>query len=77
MAVAIHNFVVLYCPEIIVFTGSFAESAPFFIEQTQRHLEKLLARRRVGTDLMPKLAVSALENQAGIIGGAHVAFFRQ
>lgn len=76
MAIAIHNYVVLYCPEIVVFTGSFAESAPFFIPQTRQHLERLLARRRVGTDLMPKLAVSSLENQAGIVGGAYVAFNR-
>jgi glucokinase len=76
MAIAIHNFVVLYCPEIVVFTGSFAESAPLFMEQTRRHLEQLLARRRVGTDLLPKLAVSSLDNQAGIIGGAYVAFNR-
>lgn len=74
MAIAIHNYVVLYCPEIVVFTGSFAESAPLFMDQTRRHLEQLLARRRVGTDLLPKLAVSSLDNQAGIIGGAYVAF---
>lgn len=77
MAIAIHNFVVLYCPEIVVFTGSFAESASLFMDQTRRHLEHMLARRRVGTDLLPKLAVSSLDNQAGIIGGAYVAFHRK
>jgi glucokinase len=77
MAVAIHNYVVLYCPEIVVFTGSFAESAPLFIEETRRHLERLLVRRRVGTDLMPKLAVSSLHNQAGLVGGAYVALHRK
>jgi glucokinase len=76
MAVAIHNYVVLYCPEIVVFTGSFAEAANLFMDNTLRHLERLLVRRRVGTDLMPKLAVSSLQNQAGIIGGAYVAFNR-
>ena len=76
MATAIQNYVVLYCPEIIVFAGSFAEAAPLFMDQTVHHLERMLARRRVGVDLMPKLAVSALDNQAGIIGGAYVAFHR-
>lgn len=77
MATAIHNYVVLYCPQIVVFTGSFADSAPFFMKHTQDHLERMLERRRVGVDLMPKLAVSSLQNQAGIIGGAYVAFHRK
>jgi hypothetical protein len=36
----------------------------------------MLERRRVGTDLMPRIEVSSLHNQAGIIGGAYVAFHR-
>jgi glucokinase len=73
MAVALHNYAVIYAPEIAVFTGSFAESADLFLEPTRRHLEHLLARRRVGVDLLPKLAISSLENRAGLIGGAFVA----
>ncbi len=74
MAVTIQNFVVLYAPEIVVFTGSFAETADLFLKRTEENLEKLLARRRVGIDLMPRLAVSSLKNHAGLIGGAFVAF---
>jgi glucokinase len=74
MAVAIHNYAVIYAPEIVVFTGSFAESCDLFMPSTKRHLERLLTRRRIGVDLMPKLAVSKLANQAGLIGGAFVAF---
>ncbi len=73
LAIALHNYAVLYAPEIAVFTGSFAESADLFLEPTRRHLEHLLARRRVGVDLLPKLAISSLENRAGLIGGAFVA----
>jgi glucokinase len=73
MAIAIHNYVVLFAPEIVVFTGSFADAADLFIKQTQIHLNRLLERRRVGVDLMPKLAVSGLDNQAGLIGAAYVA----
>jgi glucokinase len=76
MATAIHNYVVLYCPEIIVLTGSFAAAADLFLKATRQQVEKLLARRRVGVDLVPKIVVSSLDNQAGIIGGAYVAFNR-
>ena len=74
MAVAIHNFVVIYCPEIVIFTGSFAHASDLFLKQTETELERLLIRRRVGVDLMPKLVVSRLKNQASLIGGARVAF---
>lgn len=74
MATAINNYVSLYCPEIVVFTGSFADAAPLFIEKTRKNLEKRLERRRVGVDLLPKLAVSSLDNKAGVLGGAYVAF---
>jgi glucokinase len=73
MAVAIASYVAIYAPEIILFTGSFAESADLFLDETRDHLERMLKRRRVGMDLMPKLAVSKLGNNAGLIGGAFVA----
>jgi glucokinase len=76
MAVAIHNYVVLYCPEIVIFTGSFAAASDLFLDATRKRVEKLLERRRVGVDLVPKLAISSLDNQAGIIGAAYVAFHR-
>ncbi len=73
MAATLNNYVVLYAPEVIVFTGSFADAADLFLKNTQRHLEKLLERRRAGIDMMPKLMVSTLNNNAGLIGGAYVA----
>ena len=73
MAIAIHNYSVIYSPEIVIFTGSFAAAADLFIDSTRKHLETLLARRRIGVDLMPKLAVSSLNNHAGLIGGAYIA----
>ncbi len=74
MAVAIHNYCRIYSPEIIIFTGSFAECADLFLPNTLTHLEKLLIRQRAGIDLLPKLVVSSLHNEAGLIGGAYVAF---
>lgn len=73
LAIAIHSYVRIYSPEIIVFAGSFAEASELFIPQTYTHLEKLLARYRSGVDLMPKLASSTLNNDAGLIGGAYIA----
>ncbi|MGK5089735.1 ROK family protein [Bdellovibrionota bacterium FG-2] len=77
MAVAIASYVVLYAPEIVVFTGSFAETADLFLEKTQINLQSLLQRRREGIDFMPQLVVSSLNNQAGLIGGAYVALHRK
>ncbi len=73
MATTISCYVVLYSPKIVVFAGSFSEAAHLFIPRTLEHLKVLLKRRRVGVDLMPKLAVSALNNKAGLLGGAFVA----
>lgn len=73
MAIAIHNYVVIYAPEIIIFTGSFADAASLFLPQTRQHLTQLLKRRRVGVDFFPRLKVSTLHNQAGLIGAAWVA----
>ncbi|MBL7715233.1 MAG: ROK family protein [Bdellovibrionales bacterium] len=77
LAVAITSFVVLYAPEKILFTGSFADAFELFAPETRTHLERLLARRRDGIDLMPRLEVSKLENEAGLLGGAYVALFEK
>ena len=73
MAVAIRNYAAIFAPELIVFTGSFAEASDLFLPSTRRHLERFLARNREGVDLLPELALSQLSNQAGLIGGAYVA----
>ena len=73
MAIAIQNYVRIYSPEIIIFTGSFAEASDLFMQRTQVSLKKLLKRERLGIDLLPKLTVSSLQNEAGLIGGGYVA----
>jgi glucokinase len=74
MAVALYSYCVIYCPELVVFTGSFAAASPYFLRATKEHLKTFLARRRKGVDLLPKMAISSLDNRAGILGGAYVAF---
>lgn len=76
MAISLHNFAVLYAPDTVVFTGSFAACADLFLKDTHRQLKTLLVRKRVGVDLLPQLKISTLSNRAGLIGGAYVALHR-
>ncbi len=73
LAYALHNYVVIFYPEIVVFTGSFAAAHDLFMEKTAKKLGKLLARRNKVMNIQPKLVISKLENQAGLLGGAFVA----
>lgn len=73
LAHVLHNFIVLYAPEIFVFTGSFAVAAPLFLPRTKKILRAMIARRRKGVDLWPEFACSTLANRAGLLGGAYVA----
>lgn len=73
MAIALHNFIVVFYPEVVVYTGSFAAAHDLFMEKTKKNLEKILVRRNKVMHLTPKLAISKLENQAGLLGGAYVA----
>lgn len=75
MATALHNYAVIYAPEIVILTGSFANASDLFLAQTEHELEKLLRRRRNGYDFLPRIKTSELDNQAGLIGGAYVALF--
>ncbi len=73
MATAIHNYVVIYSPEVIVLTGSFAAASDLFLKSVRSRIAVLLQRRRVGIDLLPRIVLSRLDNQAGLIGGAVLA----
>jgi glucokinase len=75
MAAALYSYSVTFCPEIIIFTGSFAAASPFFLPRTRKLLAVMMQGRRKGVDLLPKLAVSSLRNKAGLLGGAYVALF--
>jgi glucokinase len=76
MAVAIRNYALLYAPEVLVLTGSFANASDVFLKDTEKLLGQFLENRRIGVDMMPQLRLSSLENQAGIIGAAFVALGR-
>ena len=76
LALAIHNYTVVFAPEIVILTGSFAEASDLFLNTARQHLQLLLVRRRKGVDLLPKIVISNLHNDAGVLGGARVAFDR-
>lgn len=76
LAVAVHNYVVLYAPERVILTGSFAEASDLFFPRARARLAELLARRRKGIDLLPELLLSTLRNRAGLLGGAYIALRR-
>jgi glucokinase len=67
------NIVVLYYPERVIFTGSFAATLPHFLDATRNRLESLLERRLRTIPLLPELRVSKLGDRAGILGSAYVA----
>ncbi len=69
----LHNIVVLYYPEKVIFTGSFAETNALFLPQTRNGLETLIARRLRTLPLLPEMKVSRLGNRAGILGAAYIA----
>lgn len=74
LAIALHNYVVIFYPETVVFTGSFAAAHDLFLKKTDKKLGELLKRRNQVFNIQPKLVISKLENQAGLLGGAYVAF---
>lgn len=73
LAVSLHNFAVLFAPEIVVLAGSFAAASPFFLKKTSIHLQQLLSRKK---NIIPKIVSSQLNNEAGLIGAAYVALHR-
>jgi glucokinase len=73
LAAYILNMVVLFYPEKVILTGSFADAHSLFLPETEARLRVLLERRLKTIPLYPEIRVSKLGNRAGILGGAYVA----
>jgi glucokinase len=73
MAELLQNFIVLYYPQSVILTGSFANAAPLFLPDTKKRLRALLQRRLKTLPLFPEIRVSRLQNKAGILGAAYIA----
>lgn len=73
MAAFLNNCYMMFSTEVVIFTGSFAAAHDLFLDQTIEKLKVRMKRRLETSDCLPKLEISTLENQAGLLGGAYIA----
>ena len=73
LAMAIRSFAVTFAPEVVVLSGGFSHAHALFLPETEKVLPKLLERYRDGVDLLPRVKVSRLQDDAGILGAAYLA----
>jgi predicted NBD/HSP70 family sugar kinase len=62
-----------FAPKVVVLSGGFSQASHLFLPETEAYLPQLLERYRAGIDLMPKVKVSKLQTDAGILGAAFLA----
>ncbi len=73
LAMAIRSLAVTFAPEVVVLSGGFSHAHALFLPETNKVLPGLLERYREGIDLLPKVKVSRLQDDAGILGAAYLA----
>jgi glucokinase len=73
LAQAIRTLCVLFAPEVVVLSGGFSHASGLFLKETEKVLPGLMERYRDGIDLVPKVKVSKLQDDAGILGAAYLA----
>lgn len=73
LAEYLQSLVVLYYPERVILTGSFAGAYPHFLPKALAKLEEYLFRRMRTIPLLPEVRVSRLDDNAGVLGAAYVA----
>lgn len=73
LAIFISSLVVLFCPRVIVISGGFSHAADLFLPTAKHDLQNLLSSRRKGEDLLPHILVSEFQDEAGVLGAAHIA----
>jgi len=73
LAHAIRGMCLLFAPEVVVLAGGFSHASSLYLPEAQRLLPELMRRYRVGVDLVPKVEVSRLGDDAGVIGAARTA----
>ncbi len=74
MAQYICSLVVLFYPKEIIFSGSFAESQDLFLPKTNKLVAAALDRREKVEKTIPKIKISKLHNDNGLLGAAFMAF---
>lgn len=73
LAQAIRALCVTFAPEVVVLSGGFSHASNLFLKETNAYLPGLMERYREGIDLLPKVKVSKLQSDAGIMGAAFIA----
>lgn len=74
LAQAVRTLSVLFAPEIVVISGGFSHASNLFLHETEKVLPGLMERYRDGIDMLPKIKVSKLQDDAGILGAAYLAY---
>jgi glucokinase len=74
LAEAVRVLSVMFAPETVVISGGFSHASDLFLNETLAALPKLMERYREGIDLLPEIRVSALQDDAGVLGAAYLAF---
>lgn len=72
----LQNLVVLYYPEKVLLTGSFANAHALFLPRAEAELKTMIARRLKTLPILPKVQVSKLGNRAGVLGAAFIALHK-
>lgn len=67
------SLIVLYYPREIIFSGSFSEAHPLFLDKTRQRLKMAFARQERVHKIVPKLLVSKLHHNNGLLGAAYMA----
>lgn len=73
LAQAIRTLCVMFAPEVVVLSGGFSHASSLFLNETEKVLPGMMERYRDGIDLVPKVKVSKLKDDAGILGAAYIA----
>lgn len=73
LARAIHNYAVLFQPEKVFFAGGLAEASDLFLSATRHQVTRMLSGR---PGFEPRLGLSELGKESGVLAGAWVARFR-
>lgn len=76
LAYAVRTLSILFAPEVVVISGGFSHAHSLFLDETNALLPQLMQRYREGIDLLPKIKVSKLQDEAGILGAAYLAKVR-
>lgn len=73
LAMGIRTLCLFFAPQVVVLSGGFSQASHLFLPETEAYLPQLLERYRAGIDLLPKVRISKLQTDAGILGAAYLA----